>query len=283
MLLWCEVLVNIQHGLVLPNLASCAREGEAAGRRRRGRKRAADRRKGGRGKGKYDFYGCSIPQRMRYKTNGVGDVGLYCESDSKNMNRISVQKLESIIWDVLFMVLQKNKQIVNEYRKKYENDKGLRKDMIGKLGYYETELRKLEDSKSNMLDYLGRKIISEDDYKSYLKNNYNHKREIYLSKKRNVEIEIEKLKNVESIEGWRSLMVQQLLIDKQTTHLSKRREIIEKNISKIKIKKLDNEGFNYNIEILFKIEVENNIKYDVIKKKESYFCVINNSKYESHR
>ena len=52
MLLWCEVLVNIQHGLVLPNLASCAREGEAAGRRRRGRKRAADRRKGGRGKGR---------------------------------------------------------------------------------------------------------------------------------------------------------------------------------------------------------------------------------------
>ena len=52
MLLCCEVLVNIQHGLVLPNLASCAREGEAAGRRRRGRKRAADRRKGGRGKGR---------------------------------------------------------------------------------------------------------------------------------------------------------------------------------------------------------------------------------------
>jgi site-specific DNA recombinase len=237
--------------------------------------------RGGRGKGKYDFYGCSIPQRMRYKTNGVGDVGLYCESDSKNMNRISVQKLESIIWDVLFMVLENNKQIVNEYRKKYENDKGLREDMKGKLRYYEIELRKLEDSKSNMLDYLGRNVISEDDYKSYLKNKYNYNREIYLSKKRNIEVEIEKLKNVESIEGWRSLMVQQLHIDKQTTHLSKRREIIEKNISKIKIKKLGNEGFNYNIEILFKIEVENNIKYDVIKKNESYFCVINNSKYVS--
>jgi hypothetical protein len=39
------------HGLVLPSLASCAREEEEVGRRRRGRKRAADRRKGGRGKG----------------------------------------------------------------------------------------------------------------------------------------------------------------------------------------------------------------------------------------
>jgi site-specific DNA recombinase len=237
--------------------------------------------KGGRGKGKYDFYGCSIPQRMRYKTNGVEDVGLFCESDSKNMNRISVQKLESVIWDVLFRVLQNNKQIVNEYKKKYEKDKGLRKDEKGKLVYYETELRKLEDGKSKMLGLLSDSTITLDDYKNYLKYTYNSKKDIYLGKKKIAENEIAKLKNVDKIEDWRSLMMKQLHIDKQTTSLSRRRDIIERNISKIKVRKLNSEGFNYNIEIHFKIEVEDNIKYDVSNKNGNYFCVINNTKYVS--
>lgn len=233
---------------------------------------------GGRGKGKYDFYGCSIPQRVRYKTNGVGDVGIYCLSDSKSMNRISVQKLENLIWDVVFKVLQNNKQIVDEYKKKYNKEKGLRQDEKGKLVYYNIELKKLEVGRNKMLDLLSNSTITLDDYNSYLKYTYNSKRDIYLSKKKIAENEISKLENIDTIENWRSLLLKQLQIDKQTTSLTKRREIIEKNIDKIYLKKISSEGFNYNVEIHFKIDVENDLKYNINNKNENYFCVINNSK-----
>jgi len=233
---------------------------------------------GGRGKGKYDFYGCSIPQRVRYKTNGVGDVGIYCVSDSKSMNRISVQKLENLIWDVVFKILQNNKQIVDEYKKKYNKEKGLRQDEKGKLVYYNIELKKLEVGRNKMLDLLSNSTITLDDYNSYLKYTYNSKRDIYLSKKKIAENEISKLENIDTIENWRSLLLKQLQIDKQTASLTKRREIIEKNIDKIYLKKISSEGFNYNIEIHFKIDVENDLKYNINNKNENYFCVINNSK-----
>lgn len=262
---------------LLKGLVDCGDCGSRMWKRRSG----TTIEKGGRGKGKYDFYGCQIPQRMRYKSNGVEDIGLSCESDLKDMNRISVQKLEKVVWDLLFRVLESNKQIEESFRKKYEKDGEVKKEEVGKRGYYKRQLAKLEDEKLLMLDRLSQNILSIGDYNRYIREIYPKKKSDLEIKLRGVEKEIEKLEKVDRIEDWRSLMVKQLQLDKNTTSFSKKRRIIEDNIERIKVKKVRKGDFDYVIEILFKIEVEKGKKVSFINNENVIDCVINSSKYVS--
>ena len=261
---------------LLKGLVDCGDCGSRMWKRRSG----TTIEKGGRGKGKYDSYGCQIPQRMRYKSNGVEDVGLYCESDLKDMNRISVQKLESVVWDLLFRVLESNKQIEESFRKKYEKDSEVKREEVGKRGYYKRQLAKLEDEKLLMLDRLSQNILSIGDYNRYIREIYPKKKGDLEIKLKGVEKEIEKLEKVDRIEDWRSLMVKQLQLDKNTTSFSKRRRIIEDNIERIKVKKIRKGDFDYKVEILFKIEVEKDKKISFLNNENVIDCVINSSKYE---
>ena len=197
----------------------------------------------------YRYYSCN---------NGIKSVkskwnnkNLEESCNSLRRNKIRVDKLENIVWNILFDVLYKSEDVLEEYKEKYKGDRIKEKEYRNKIKYYEKKIEKDENNFLKKLDIL-------------IENN------ISLDKKLKLEFEKEKLKDEKSINELKEFISKLELLDNEKlvderikdelnviysdSRFKNRYNFINKYIDSVEIKRLNSEirNVNYNIVVRFK-------------------------------
>lgn len=228
----------------------------------------SDLNRGGRGKGRYRFYYCSLSSKKKYDKRNYNEVrDGNCESEFISCNNISKNKIEEIVWRSLFMFLESSDEVKEEYKKRYNKKLGLKEDNKGRLKFYYNELEKLENKKSKLFKFVADDKLSVDDYNDWKKNEYEVGVKEYNGKIKDLEEELSKVNEDENVDDYLKLMNDDLKNRFNNDRVEHRRRIINQYIEKVIVWRKDVKGIkNYRIKILFKIgNGEDEIKMEVRK------------------
>ena len=237
-------------------------------------------------KGKsYRYYRCSSYKEIwKNKRRGIEiDENSLCDSGVRG-NKISKDKLDDIVWNGLFRVLINSDIIIRDFKKRYNSEVGLKDRFIGKKGYYERELKKLDVRKNKLMNLYLDGDVSDEDYKSWIKDEYDINKEKILKKKKGVDREIIKYGYVDKIENWMDYMKEEILKDYNIKRKEDKKRILDKYIEKVFIKEIKEEGKKkFEIELGVKLGKERGIvEYEVdrkkisLKNKRDNFYILNN-------
>ena len=116
-------------------------------------------------------------------------------------NKISKDKLDDIVWNGLFRILINSDVIIKDFKKRYNSEVGLKDRFIGKKGYYDRELKKLDVRKNKLMNLYLDGDVSDEDYKSWIKDEYEVNKEEILKKRKGINSEIIKYGYVDKIEN----------------------------------------------------------------------------------
>ena len=193
-----------------------------------------------------------------------------CVSNKFMSNRINIGKLEELVWRNLFVILKNSKEIKEEYRKRELKDLGEKDYNKGRLKFYENKLDRLE---KKYLELLNKDGLDIDDFNLWKNKVYKVEKLEIEGKIKGYKVEMDKIKNVDVIEDYLSLMEKDLNKRYNNINFSVRRGIIEKYVKRILVKRLNN---NNNYKIYFDLflnvdsidldEENNDIKIDIQKK-----------------
>lgn len=111
--------------------------------------------------------------------------------------------------------------------------------------------------------------VSDEDYKSWIKDEYEINKEKILKKKKGVDREIIKYGYVDKIENWMDYMKEEILKDYNIKRKEDKKRILDKYIEKVFIKEIKEEGKKkFEIELGVKLGKERGIvEYEVDRKK----------------
>ena len=163
-------------------------------------------------------------------------------------NKISVSKLEDIVWDTLFVILSNSNQIKEEYKKKYSNDSNSKNRFGGKKKYYENQLKKIDILEENTLTKFVSGEINERQ-NNILSVKFEKDRLEVNSKLTEVNEEYEKYEVGEIVTNYIDIMIEELEKQHSIMRHTDREVIINKYIEEIKVKYIGDERKNYRIEI----------------------------------
>jgi len=174
---------------------------------------------------------------------------------------------------------------IYDFKKKYNTEKGAKNRFLGKKGYYEKELKKWEDLKNSNITHLLGNVISEADYKKWIKDEYEvNKKQIEL-KLRGVDGEISNYTYVDKIESWMDLMKEELLNDYNIERKEDKKRILDKYIEKVFVKEVINEEGKKKFEVRIGLRIgkqKGDVVYDLnkkrlsLKEKDNHFYILNN-------
>jgi len=184
---------------------------------------------------RYRYYYCGRDvKNERGLKNGI-KISNKCLSSSNLNNKINRDKLEDIVWNVLFEILNNSDEVKKEYYNRWKNDKGS-KDRFSTNLWHLNE--KLNGYKEKLIISTKKNIeglIDDDVYKEV--------KSIYEKDVMDIQNEINKLneeknksQNIESINGYLELMKSDLDRDVKIDRFKDKRRIIEKYIESIKVK-----------------------------------------------
>jgi len=198
-------------------------------------------RGGGNDRGVYYYYECSRNKknnRNNFDDRFSGDVVEKCSCISKNT--ISVKKLEEIVWCSLFEILSDSDSLKEEYFKKYRskdlNEIESKNEFKGKLKYYEGELKKWEELKNKNITYLLGNTISEEDYKNWIKNEYDKNLREIKKKYNEVKKEFERIELKDDILEYIERFEVDLNKKFEYKRFEDKRRFIEKFINEVRVR-----------------------------------------------
>ena len=197
----------------------------------------------------YRYYFCK--ENYKNKRNNY-DSRFEDKSKSKcecvKENKISVFKLEDIVWDTLFSVLSNSNQIKEEYKRKYNQSDIQKNRFSGKRKYYQKELEKIDVLEENTLTKFVSGEINERQ-NSILSDKFERDRIEIRSKLSEVNEEYEKYEVGEVVTDYIDVMIEEL--DKQycIQRFSDKEVIINKYIEEVKVKYIGSEKENFRIEV----------------------------------
>ena len=184
-------------------------------------------------KGKdFRYYNCtSYTPKSLTKYNDYTDVK--CNANTKN--RISVDKLENGLWDILFDILSNSKVIEQDYKKQYESNKELRNSHKGKKVYYEKLIEKKEEANDKLALNLAEGIIDKYRYKRTLKTN-NIEIDKIKKKLDDVLVEYNKFSKQIKIKDYMSMMQSDLSRKQSIQRKEDRKVFFRKYIKRVYVK-----------------------------------------------
>ena len=201
------------------------------------------------------WYRCKWSIKPQYEKNRIEwENGKKC-IDYKG-NYISRFVLEMVVWDSLLKTLKNSKSIKKKYEDKYKDNLKLKDSSIHSKKYYEGLIVKEEDKKFQLYDeYLDEKI-KKSDYNLY---NEKYDRNIESHRERINEIDnkiqsFNKLNN-KDFEKIEELMERDLDIIFDVKNIKDKRKIIDKYITKIYLKRVDDDNYYLNFDL--KLEDKN--------------------------
>ena len=234
----------------------------------------------------YRYYRCcSYKENWKNNRRGVGSDEYEICVSGKRGNKISKDKLDDIVWNALFRTLIQSDDVIKDFKKKYNTEKGAKNKFLGKKGYYEKELKKWEDLKNSNITHLLGSVISEADYKKWIKDEYEvNKKQIEL-KLRGVDGEISNYSYVDKIESWMDLMKEELLNDYNIERKEDKKRILDKYIEKVFVKEVVDEEGKKKFEVRIGLRIgkqKGDVVYDLnkkrlsLKEKDNHFYILNN-------
>ena len=218
----------------------------------------------------YRYYRCSgYKEFWKNKRRGieVNDDEL-CDSGLRG-NKISKDKLDEIVWNGLFRILMNSDIIIKDFKKRYNSEVGLKDRFIGKKGYYERELKKLNDRKNKIMNLYLDGDVSEVDYKDWIKNEFEVSKKEIEKKQRGIEGEIVKYGYVDKIDSWMSYMKEEMLKDYYIERREDKRRILDKYVYSVFVKEIieeDKKRFEIKMGIVLGKE-RGEVVFDVNKKR----------------
>ena len=236
----------------------------------------------------YRYFKCSsYKENEKLRRRQLDELDKFnCVSGSRG-NKISKDKLDSVVWKCLFKVLSNSEIIINEYKKRFAENLGSKDRFVSKLEYYKKELTKLDIRKNKMINMVLDVKFSEDDYEKWFDNEYEEKKIEINSKLDLVKVEVGKYGYVDKIENWMDLMKEDLIRDFNIERKEDKRRIVERYIEKVfvnEIGDIDNERrFEINLILRLgkkkgKIQFDYDIKEKSLNLKliEKDFYIVNN-------
>lgn len=233
----------------------------------------------------YSYYNCQTNKKnikKKWDNRFIGENKIICESNSSNI--ISIQKLEKLVWDTIYLVRKNSELIKNEYLKKYEKSLLIKNKMRGKLLYYDKEIEKINLKKEKILDLFITGDISKDEKEISMKKVIKDLGELQ-KKREEINIEYLKFENNNEILNHIDLMNIDLENDYKLERFEDKKRIIDKYVDEIKVELIevgDKNQKTYNIQIKLNINDDNinlnEINNQSFKHKNRYNIYISNSK-----
>lgn len=239
----------------------------------------------------YNYFKCKVGISEKKNSWDERLIADYQGCSSINDNKISLKKLEKVVWFGLFEVLSRSESIREEYFKKYKGEEINKGEFYGKMKYYEKEIEKEEKKKFGVLDKLMEGDISVDE-KNILISGIEDKIDGYRKKYKEVSEEYDRVKIGDGIVNYVDRFLDDLDKKFELKREIDRRRVIEKYVDEVVVKRLGKNGVNreeYDVRIKLNLkdeklldEVENDkyINGDNKKNKgrESYNVYISNNK-----
>ena len=102
----------------------------------------------------YNYYKCKRKINNKRKEWDDRFNNENSECNSINENKISLPKLEEVIWEIVFTVIKNSESVREEYYKKYKSEKNNKNEFNGKMKFYKKEIEKEEGKRFGVLDRL---------------------------------------------------------------------------------------------------------------------------------
>lgn len=208
----------------------------------------------------YGYYSCQSNRKNNRKDwdNRFDDIiKLNCNSISSNI--ISVNKLERVIWEILFHVRRNSDIIKKEYYKKFEKINIHSNKMKGKLGYYEKLITENEGKKVIVIDLFINGEIDKEE-KNIIMNKIKIDSQELIKKRNEVKNEYDKLEIKNKIYDYLDYMNNNLDMEYKLERFEDRKRLIDKYIEEIQIKitEINNKKQKiYSIGVKFNIDTNN--------------------------
>ena len=202
----------------------------------------------------YRYYFC----KEKFKKNRHNYDSRFENKEKPNCNcikenKISVDKLDEIVWDTLFTVLKESNQIKEEYKKKYYQSETQKNRFGGKKKYYEKELEKIDKEEVETLRKFVRGEIDERE-KNIISEDCKKDRIEVENKLKEVIEEYEKYEVGEVVSDYLDVMMDELEKQYSIERLSDREVIINKYIEEVKVKYIGSEKENFKIGVRFTLK-----------------------------
>jgi hypothetical protein len=203
------------------------------------------------GKKYYKYYSCSLEVNKINSRNNFRNKEIKGKCNSIKRNKINLVKFEKIVWDCLFDVLLNSKKVLNEYGKKYSDDRV-------------NEKNKKVERKEIFLDVV--KKLSDDDL---LVDVLDLEKEKYLKDINDFDIRINELND--NINKLNLLDDKDVLLDKikddlliiyEDSSFKNRKRFLDKYVESVYVNRNndDNKLMYYDIIVKFKFDIGNNKK-----------------------
>lgn len=202
----------------------------------------------------YNYFKCSnkINEKRKQWDDRFESIKK-CNSISDN--KISLKKLEEVIWDVLFVVLENSESVKNEYIKKYKKEEVNKNEFKGKLKFYDKKIKTENEKKFGVLDRLVSGEINKEEKDILIKGL--EKRISELEKEyKGIKEEFEKIENSEVVIDYVDRFLGDLTKKYKVERVKDRKRFIEKYIDKIDVVrkgKNDNKRLEYELKIKFNL------------------------------
>ena len=202
----------------------------------------------------YNYFKCSnkINEKRKQWDDRFESIKK-CNSISEN--KISLKKLEEVIWDVLFVVLENSESVKNEYIKKYKKEEVNKNEFKGKLKFYDKKIKTENEKKFGVLDRLVSGEINKEEKDILIKGL--EKRISELEKEyKGIKEEFEKIENSEVVIDYVDRFLGDLTKKYKVERVKDRKRFIEKYIDKIDVVrkgKNDNKRLEYELKIKFNL------------------------------
>jgi site-specific DNA recombinase len=226
----------------------------------------------------YRFFSCN--DRIK-KLKSVWNNNEYSEScDSIRRNKIRVDKLENVVWNILFDVLLNSNKIFDEYKMKYNDDRLKYKEYKSKISYYKSKINSDKKKFIKMVELLVENGIDEIDEDVKLKYN----REKINDEKRinDLEILIDKLDKLDDDKVIKERIKDDLKVIYEDDSKKNKIRFLDKYVESVFVKRLNNDinDLKYDINVVFKFDEDINnedLKGKVIRDDNNKMVYILNS------
>jgi site-specific DNA recombinase len=230
----------------------------------------------------YNYYKCQqkINNVRKKWDNRFNDENFKC--NSINDNKISLSKLEEVIWEVIFLIVKNSESVREEYFKKYKSEKINKNEFNGKMNFYKKRIEKEKSKRFGILDRLMDGDINKEE-KDILTKGLDNK--IYEINKKYVEVkeEYERFNMSDEIIDYVDRFFKDIDKKYNIERIEDKKRLIKKYIDSISVKRLGKnenkrDGFELNIKLNLKdenllINEEENI---LSNKKNDYKIYISN-------
>jgi site-specific DNA recombinase len=231
----------------------------------------------------YNYYKCKqkINNKRKKWDKRFKDEIFECNSISDN--KISLSKLEEVIWEILFIVIRNSESVREEYFKKYRVKKDNKNEFYGKMKFYKKEIEKEEKKRFGVLDRLMEGDINKEEKNILIKGLDKRISEI---NKKYIEIkdEYERFNMSDEIVDYVDRFFKEIDKKYNIERIEDRKRLIKKYIDTVRVKRLnknENNGKEYELDIKLNLKDEElliNKDEKLINKNNEYKVYISNIK-----